>query len=105
MLDAAVNNHKYIFVDEVGFNLAKTQSRGWKLIVQWATVQGPGQCGINISMYTAISEDGVAGCRALLGSYNAAQLVVFLKEIEQTCVGQCPVPPLIQAWFGPIPDS
>ncbi|XP_039907039.1 uncharacterized protein LOC120745897 [Simochromis diagramma] len=58
-LDAAVNHHKYIFVDEAGFNLAKTRRRGHNLTGQRATIQVPGQRGGNISMGAAISEDGV----------------------------------------------
>ncbi|KAI2643019.1 P3N-PIPO polyprotein [Labeo rohita] len=58
-LDAAVNHHKYIFVDEAGFNLAKTRPRGRNLIGQRATIQVPGQRGGNILMCAAISEDGV----------------------------------------------
>lgn len=76
-LDAAVNHHKYIFVDEAGFNLAKTRRRGRNLIGQRATIQVPGQRGGNISMCAAISEDGVVGCRPVLGSYNTEHLIVF----------------------------
>ncbi len=79
MLDADVIHHKYICVDEVGFNLAKTRHCGRNIIGQWATVQVPGQCGGNISMCAAISEDGVIGCRPLLGSYNAAHLIEFIN--------------------------
>ncbi|XP_019203385.1 uncharacterized protein LOC109195588 [Oreochromis niloticus] len=75
-LDAAVNHHKYIFVDEAGFNLAKTRRRGRNLIGQRATIQVPGQRGGNISMCAAISEDGVVGCRPVLGSYNTEHLIV-----------------------------
>ncbi|XP_019219489.1 uncharacterized protein LOC109203901 isoform X1 [Oreochromis niloticus] len=78
-LDAAVNHHKYIFVDEAGFNLAKTRRRGRNLIGQRATIQVPGQRGGNISMCAAISEDGVVGCRPVLGSYNTEHLIVFFK--------------------------
>ena len=88
VLDAAVNHHKYIFVDEVRFNLAQTQCRGWKLIGQRATVQVPGQYGGNISMCAAISEESVVGCRPLLESYNAAHVIVFLNEIKQACQGE-----------------
>lgn len=69
--DAAVNHYKYIFVDEAGFNLAKTRRRGRNLIGQRATVQRRG----NISMCAAISKDGVVGHRPLFGSYNAAHNV------------------------------
>ncbi len=88
MLDADVNHHKYIFVDEVGFNLAKTRRRGLHIIGQRANVQVPGQRGGNISMCAAISEDGVIGRRPLLGSYNAAHLIEFLNEIETACQGE-----------------
>ncbi|KAL3971880.1 SH2 domain protein 1A [Sarotherodon galilaeus] len=87
-LDAAVNHHKYIFVDEAGFNLAKTRRRGRNLIGQRATIQVPGQRGGNISMCAAISEDGVVGCRPVLGSYNTEHLIVFLNELEQACQGE-----------------
>lgn len=88
VLDADVNHHKYIFVDEVGFNLAKTRRRGRNIIGQRATVQVPGQRGGNISMCAAISEDGVIGRRPLLGSYNAAHLIEFLNEIKPACQGE-----------------
>jgi hypothetical protein len=42
----------------------------------------------NISICAAIYEDGVVGRRLLLGSYNAAHLIVFLNSIEQTCQGE-----------------
>ncbi|XP_051512028.1 uncharacterized protein LOC127416624 [Myxocyprinus asiaticus] len=102
VLDADVNHHKYIFVDEAGFNLDRTHRRGRKLIGQRATVQVLGQHGGNISMCAAISEDGVVGHRPLLGSYYTAHLIEFLNEIEPACqgeghlcncVGQCQVPP------------
>ncbi|KAL3973888.1 glutaminase [Sarotherodon galilaeus] len=79
-LDAAVNHHKYIFVDETGFNLAKTRRRGRNLIGQRATIQVPGQRGGNISMCAAISEDGVVGCRPVLGSYNTEHLIACQGE-------------------------
>ncbi|XP_034147992.1 uncharacterized protein LOC117594488 [Esox lucius] len=88
VLDADVNHHKYVFVDEAGFNLAKTRRRGRNIIGQRATVQVPGQRGGNISMWAAISEDGVLGRRPLLGSYNATHLIVFLNEIELACQGE-----------------
>ena len=88
VLDADVNHHKYVFVDEAGFNLAKTRRRGRNIIGQRATVQVPGQRGGNISMCAAISEDGVLGRRPLLGSYNAAHLIEFLNEIELACQGE-----------------
>ena len=61
VLDAAVNHHKYIFVVEVGFNLAKTRHLGRIVIGQRATVQVPVKRGGNIYMRAAFSEDGVVG--------------------------------------------
>ena len=89
VLDADVNHPKHIFVDEAGFNLAKTRRRGRNIIGQRATVQVPRQRGGNISMCAAISEDGVVGRRPLLGSYGlAAHLIEFLNEIEPACQGE-----------------
>ncbi len=79
-LDAAMNHHKYIFVDEAGFNLAKTRRRGRNIIGKRATIQVPGQHGGNISMCAAISEDGVVGHRPVVGSYNTEHLIAFLNE-------------------------
>ncbi|XP_025760611.1 uncharacterized protein LOC102082192 [Oreochromis niloticus] len=95
-LDAAVNHHTYIFVDEAGFNLAKTTRRGCNLIGQRATIQVPGQRGGNISMCAAISEDGVVGCTPVLGSYNTEHLIPHQKRsvrIAKSALWECPDPP------------
>ena len=77
-LDAEKKRHKFLFLDEAGFHLAKTWSRGRYFIGQRATIQVPGQCGVNITMCAAISEDGVLGHRPRIRSYNAALLVTVL---------------------------
>ncbi|XP_029553540.1 uncharacterized protein LOC115152827 [Salmo trutta] len=82
-LDADENHHKFLFLDEAGFNLAKTSRRGQNFIGQRATIQVPGQRGVNITMCVAISEDGVVRRRPRIGSYNAALLVTFLDELNQ----------------------
>lgn len=82
-LEADVTQHKIIFVDEAGFNLAKFRRRGRNTIGQRATVQVPGQRGGNISMCAAISDEGVLGRRPLLGPYNSAHLITFLDELDQ----------------------
>ncbi|XP_073688696.1 C-1-tetrahydrofolate synthase, cytoplasmic-like [Garra rufa] len=81
-LDADENHHKFLFLDEAGFNLAKTRRIGRNLIGQRATVGVPGQCGANITMCAAISEDGVVGRRPRVGSYNAVLLIAFLDELN-----------------------
>ncbi len=84
-LDADDDHHKFIYLDEAGFNLAKTRRRGQNFIGQRATIQVPGQRGANITMCAAISEDGVVGRRPHIGPYNAALLVTFLDELDQVC--------------------
>ncbi|RXN33978.1 hypothetical protein ROHU_015236 [Labeo rohita] len=49
-------HHKFIFVDEAGFNLCKVRRRGRNIIGQRATVTVPGQRGANITMCAASSE-------------------------------------------------
>lgn len=51
--------HIFIFVDEAGFNLAKTRRRGRNVIGKRATVIVPSQRGANITMCAAISTDGM----------------------------------------------
>nr|XP_046213824.1 uncharacterized protein LOC124040776 isoform X1 [Oncorhynchus gorbuscha] len=80
----ADENHKFLFLDEAGFNLAKTR-KGQNFIGQRATIQVPGQCGANITICETISEDGVVGRKPRIGSYNAALLVTFLDELNQVC--------------------
>ncbi len=52
----------------------------------------PSKClddvGGNISMCADISEDGVVGCRPVLGSDNTEHLIAFLNELEQACQGE-----------------
>ncbi|XP_032877765.1 uncharacterized protein LOC116973630 [Amblyraja radiata] len=115
-LDADDNHHKFVFVDEAGFNLAKTRRRGRNLIGQRATIQVPARRGANISMCAAISEDGVVGRRSLIGAYNAELLVAFLDELTLVCraVGVIYVivwdnvrfhhAHLVQAWFQAHPQ-
>ncbi|XP_032886006.1 uncharacterized protein LOC116978827 [Amblyraja radiata] len=115
-LDADDNHHKFVFVDEAGFNLAKTRRRGRNLIGQRATIQVPARRGANISMCAAISEDGVVGRRSLIGAYNAELLVAFLDELPLVCraVGVIYVivwdnvrfhhAHLVQAWFQAYPQ-
>lgn len=93
VLDAALNHQKYIFVDEVVFNFAKTWRGGQSLIGQRATIQVPGQHGGNIFMCAAISEDVVVGCRPLLGSYNTAHtsLCFSLKLVRPVKVKGSPM--------------
>ncbi len=79
-LDADDDHHKFIYLDEAGFNLAKTRKERSEF--HWPAIQVPGQRGVNITMCAAISEDGVVGRRPHIGPYNAALLVTFLDELD-----------------------
>ncbi|XP_045907199.1 uncharacterized protein LOC123972033 [Micropterus dolomieu] len=81
-LDADGDHHKFIYLDEAGFNLAKTRRRGRNFIGQRATNQVPGQRGANITMCESVSW---CGRRPHIGPYNAALLVTFLDELDQVC--------------------
>ena len=53
-LEARQTPHTFMYVDEAGFNLAKTRRRGRNIIGQRATVDVPGLRGANITMCAAI---------------------------------------------------
>ena len=78
--------HTFIFVDEAGFNLAKTRGRGRNVIGQRATVAVPGQRGANITMCAALSNDGLLLHKPLIGPYNKERLVSFLDELHNQLV-------------------
>ncbi|KAI5100952.1 hypothetical protein C0J45_9938 [Silurus meridionalis] len=80
--DATEQPHEVIYVDEAGFNLAKTRRRGRKIVGQRAVVNVPGQCGENITLCSAISVQGVLHHLATLGPYNTGQIIVFLDALH-----------------------
>ncbi|XP_046715805.1 uncharacterized protein LOC124392681 [Silurus meridionalis] len=86
--DATEQPHEVIYVDEAGFNLAKTRRRGRNIVGQRAAVNVPGQCGENITLCSAISVQGVLHHHATLGPYNTGQIIVFLDALGQTTAAQ-----------------
>ena len=82
-LEASENEHAFIFVDEAGFNLAKTRRRGRNLIGKRATIDVPGQRGANITMCAAISNDGLQLQKAGIGPYNTERLIAFIDELYE----------------------
>ncbi len=76
-------HHKFIFVDEAGFNLCKVRRRGRNIIGQRATVTVPGQRGANITMCAAISNDGVLCHIPTIDPYNTERLITFLFCYQQ----------------------
>ena len=73
--------HIFIFVDEAGFNLAKTRRRRRNVIGKRATVDVPGQRGANITMCAAKSTEGLLLHKPLIGPYNTERLLAFLHEL------------------------
>jgi hypothetical protein len=72
--------HVLVFVDEVGFNLAKGRRRGRSLIGHRATISN---VGCNITMRAAISESGVSTHIPHIGPYNTQLLLSFLNNTLQ----------------------
>ncbi len=48
-MDAAEIQHEFIYVDEAGFNLAKTRRRGRNVIGHRAITNVPGQRGVGVT--------------------------------------------------------
>ncbi|RXN03124.1 GTP-binding SAR1b [Labeo rohita] len=80
--DAAKLPHEFIYVDEAGFNLAKTKCQGCNLVGQRAVVNVPGQRGGNITLCAAISVQGVLRHHATLGPYNTGHIIAFLDALH-----------------------
>eukprot|EP00063_Salmo_salar_P061727 XP_014036562.1 PREDICTED: uncharacterized protein LOC106590264 [Salmo salar] len=81
-LEADAMHHELIYVDEAGFNLAKTRGRGKNIIGHLAIINVPGQRGGNITMCAAISQNGVLHHHAILGPYNTAPIITFLDILH-----------------------
>ncbi|XP_063078682.1 uncharacterized protein LOC134468737 [Engraulis encrasicolus] len=69
-MEVAAQEHKLIFIDEAGLNLAKHRRRGRNYIGQRAIIEEPGQRGGNITMCAAIGINGVIHQHANLGPYT-----------------------------------
>ncbi|XP_070402546.1 uncharacterized protein [Nothobranchius furzeri] len=80
-IEGMQTHHIFIYVDEAGFNLAKTRRRGRNVIGKRATVNVPGQRGSNITMCAAISTDRLLLHRPVVGPYNTGRLLVFLHDL------------------------
>lgn len=81
-LDASPIPQEHIFIDEAGFNLAKTRRRGRNIIGQCTITDVPGQRGGNVTICPAMSHNGVLHCHATLGPYNTAHLLNFLNTLH-----------------------
>lgn len=85
-LEADAVHHELIYVDEAGFNLAKTRGRGRNIIGHRAIINVPGQRGGNITMCAAISQNGVLHHHAILGPYNTAHIITFLDTLHNRLI-------------------
>ncbi|RXN12035.1 insertion element IS630 putative 39 kDa -like protein [Labeo rohita] len=80
--DATELPHEFIYVDEAGFNLAKTKRQARNVVGQWAVVNVPGQRSGNITLCAAISVQGDLHHHATLGPYNTGQIIAFLDALH-----------------------
>ncbi|XP_039631956.1 uncharacterized protein LOC120543139 [Polypterus senegalus] len=86
-MDAHAIPHEFIFIDEAGFNLAKTRRRGRNVIGHRAIIDVPGQRDENIKMCTAISNmHGVLHHHANLGPYNTGHILTFLDRLHNIVI-------------------
>ncbi|KAK0135588.1 hypothetical protein N1851_028538 [Merluccius polli] len=82
-MDAEEIQHEFIYVDEAGFNLAKTRRRGRNVIGHRAITNVPGERGGNITLCAAITQNGVLHHHANLGPYNANLILAFLDRLHE----------------------
>ncbi|KAI2664128.1 Movement protein [Labeo rohita] len=80
--DAAKLPHDFIYVDEAGFNQAKTRCRGRNVVGPRGVVNVPDQCGGNVTLCAAISVQGVLHHHATLGPYNTGQIIAILDALH-----------------------
>ncbi|XP_073704232.1 uncharacterized protein [Garra rufa] len=96
--DAAELPHEFIYVDEAGFNLAKTRRRGRNVVGQRAVVNVPGQRGGNITLCAAISVQGVLHHHATLGPFNTEQIIAFLDALHAVVQERPEQPRFVIIW-------
>jgi hypothetical protein len=79
-LEADAVYHELIYVDEAGFNLAKTRGHSRNIVGHRAIINAPGQRGGNITMCAAISH------HVILGLYNTAHIITFLDTLHNRLI-------------------
>ncbi|XP_049597162.1 uncharacterized protein [Syngnathus scovelli] len=80
-LQVADVEHRFVFIDEVGFNLTKRgrgRGSGWH--------KEPGRHRWNITMCAAITHHGVIHRHAAFGPYNTAHLITFLDDLHEKLI-------------------
>lgn len=80
-LEASAVPHKFLYVDEAGFNLAMTSNCGRNVIGQRAAVQTPGQRGSSVTLCTTISDNGPVAYIPTVGPYNSVKLCSVLDDL------------------------
>ncbi|XP_057190577.1 uncharacterized protein LOC130554746 [Triplophysa rosa] len=96
--DATELPHEFIYVDEAGFNLAKTRHRGRNVVGQRAVVNVPWQCGGNITLFAAIIVQGVLHHHATLDPYNTGQIIAFLDALDAVVQDRPQQPLFVVIW-------
>jgi hypothetical protein len=85
-LEADAVHHELIYMDEAGFNLAKTRGRGRNIIRHCAIINIPGQSVGNRTMCEAISQNGILHHHAILGPCNTAHIITFLNTLHNRLI-------------------
>ncbi len=93
-----------LYVDEAGFNLAKTR-RGRNVIGHRAITNVPGQRGGNITLCAAITQNGVLHHHANLGPYNANLILAFLHRLHEIVTALNQVDQMRYMSFGTMSHS
>jgi hypothetical protein len=93
-MEARQTAHTFIFVDETGFNLAKTRRGGRNVIGQRATVDVPAQRGANIAMCAALSNDGLLLHKPLIwplccSSHDVSSIPASILPLPKPHRGVC----------------
>ncbi|XDV47331.1 hypothetical protein PO909_016999 [Leuciscus waleckii] len=96
--DATELPHEFIYVDEAGFNLAKTRRLGCNVVGQRAVVNVPGQRGGNITLCAAISVQRVLHHHATLGPYNTGQIIAFVDALHAVVQDRPEQPRFVVIW-------
>ncbi|XP_030267242.1 uncharacterized protein LOC115578423 [Sparus aurata] len=81
-MDAEEIPHKFIYIDEAGFNLTKSRRRGRNIIGHRAIINVPGQRGGNITLCAAITQNRILLRHANMGPYNTAHILTFLDQLH-----------------------
>ena len=80
--DAEEILHEFIYIDEAGFNLTKARRRGRYIVGHGAIINVPGQRGGNITLCSAITQNGVLLRHTSMGPYSTPHILTFFDRLH-----------------------